>query len=105
MKIELCTLKGKGSSLTPQQEWVFTEVSALSEQNCSFLVFAVSISYQILRPSLFNYCLLQYFLAGELDQTNNVMTANILYLKMLYILYININNCSKVNGQVFIDII
>ncbi len=69
VKIELCTLKGKGSSLTPQQEWVFTEVSVLSEQNCSFLVFAVSISYQILRPSPFNYCLLQYFLAGELDQT------------------------------------
>ncbi len=31
VKIELCTLKGKGSSLTPQQEWVFTEVSVLSE--------------------------------------------------------------------------
>uniref|UniRef100_A0A8C1H7R4 Polypeptide N-acetylgalactosaminyltransferase n=1 Tax=Cyprinus carpio carpio TaxID=630221 RepID=A0A8C1H7R4_CYPCA len=31
VKIELCTLKGKGSSLTPEQEWVFTEVSVVSE--------------------------------------------------------------------------
>lgn len=68
VKIELCTLRGKGSSLTPEQEWVFTEVSVLSEQNWSFFVFAVSICYQILRPSPFTYCLLQSFLAGELDQ-------------------------------------
>lgn len=29
VKIELCILKGKGSSLAPEQEWVFTEVSVL----------------------------------------------------------------------------
>ncbi|XP_016414850.1 polypeptide N-acetylgalactosaminyltransferase 6-like [Sinocyclocheilus rhinocerous] len=29
VKIELCTLKGKGSSLTPEQEWVFTEEDLL----------------------------------------------------------------------------
>uniref|UniRef100_A0A8C2AEV4 Polypeptide N-acetylgalactosaminyltransferase n=1 Tax=Cyprinus carpio TaxID=7962 RepID=A0A8C2AEV4_CYPCA len=29
VKIELCTLKGKGSSLTPEQEWVFTEEQLL----------------------------------------------------------------------------
>uniref|UniRef100_A0A672L255 Polypeptide N-acetylgalactosaminyltransferase n=1 Tax=Sinocyclocheilus grahami TaxID=75366 RepID=A0A672L255_SINGR len=32
VKIELCTLEGKGSSLTPEQEWVVTEVSVISEQ-------------------------------------------------------------------------
>lgn len=29
VKIELCTLKGKGSSQTPEQEWVFTEDNLL----------------------------------------------------------------------------
>lgn len=30
VKIELCTLKGKGTSLIPEQEWEFTEVSVFT---------------------------------------------------------------------------
>lgn len=59
LKIEHCTLKGKGSSLAPEQEWVFTEVSVLSEQKrFTQLVFlCYYCCSQFLFPSSSAYCL------------------------------------------------